>query len=94
MSSNTSKSASTEWTYKPSSAPNRIFPSTPDDEIVISGVAGRYPGCDNVDELRENLYNKVSSIRGFSSLIEVIWTYNYNLMLSNSVINEIFQLNF
>lgn len=37
----------------------RIFPSTPDDEIVISGVAGRYPSSDNVDDFRENLFNKV-----------------------------------
>lgn len=49
----------TERNYKPSSDKHRIFPSTPDDEIVISGVAGRYPSCDNVGELRENLFNKV-----------------------------------
>lgn len=59
MSSNASESASTK--KKPSSASNRIFPSTPEDEIIISGVAGRYPKSDNVDELRENLYSKVSS---------------------------------
>lgn len=36
-----------------------IFPSTKDDEIVISGMGGRFPKSDNVAELSENLYNKV-----------------------------------
>lgn len=62
MSSNMNGDSSTENNYKPSSDTHRIFPSSPDDEIVISGVAGRYPICDNVGELRENLFNKVGSI--------------------------------
>lgn len=37
----------------------RIFASCPEEEIVISGMAGRYPSCDNVEELRHNLYNEV-----------------------------------
>lgn len=37
----------------------RIFPSSPEQEIVISGVAGRYPNCNNADDLRHHLYNKV-----------------------------------
>ncbi|PRD27507.1 UNVERIFIED_CONTAM: hypothetical protein NCL1_35164 [Trichonephila clavipes] len=28
------------------------------DDIVISGIAGRFPECDNVGELKESLYNK------------------------------------
>lgn len=59
MSSNMSENILTERNYKPSSNKHRIFASTPDDEIVISGIAGRYPSCDNVGELRENLFNKV-----------------------------------
>ncbi|XP_031637736.1 fatty acid synthase-like, partial [Contarinia nasturtii] len=39
--------------------PTRIFPSCPEEEIVISGIAGRYPSCDNVEEFRYNLYNKI-----------------------------------
>lgn len=42
-----------------SSESTRIFPSCPEDEIVISGIAGRYPKCDNVEEFRYHLYNKV-----------------------------------
>lgn len=37
----------------------RIFPSSPEEEIVVSGMAGRFPNCDNVDEFRHHLFNKV-----------------------------------
>lgn len=33
------------------------------DEIVISGIAGRFPGSDNVKQLQENLFNKVNLLR-------------------------------
>lgn len=59
MSSSMNVNVLTEKNYKPSSDKIRIHPATPDDEIVISGIAGRYPSCDNVGELRENLFNKV-----------------------------------
>ena len=26
------------------------------DNIVISGIAGRYPGCNSIDQLRDNLF--------------------------------------
>jgi len=29
------------------------------DEIVISGIAGRFPNSENLKELQENLLNKV-----------------------------------
>lgn len=32
------------------------------EDIVISGISGRYPESDNIDELRENLYNHVDMI--------------------------------
>jgi fatty acid synthase len=32
------------------------------DDIVISGVAGRFPESDSIDELRDNLYNNVDMI--------------------------------
>lgn len=41
----------------------RVFPKSPGDEIVISGISGRYPECDNVEELSYNLYNKVLSAK-------------------------------
>ncbi|XP_014486023.1 PREDICTED: fatty acid synthase-like, partial [Dinoponera quadriceps] len=31
----------------------------PGDEIVISGIAGRFPDTDNMKQLQENLFNKV-----------------------------------
>lgn len=61
MSSDMNGVTSTENNSKPLPDTHRIFPSSLDDEIVISGVAGRYPICDNVGELRENLFNKVGS---------------------------------
>lgn len=45
-----------EWQSESSS---RIFPSCPEEEIVISGMAGRYPNSDNTEEFRHHLYNKV-----------------------------------
>lgn len=32
------------------------------DEIVISGVAGRFPNSANVDELQSNLLNKIDCV--------------------------------
>ena len=32
------------------------------DEIVISGIAGRFPDSDNVKHFQENLFNKVDLV--------------------------------
>ncbi len=32
------------------------------EEVVISGLSGRFPESDNVDEFAQNLYNKVDMI--------------------------------
>ncbi|XP_024868399.1 uncharacterized protein LOC112452432 [Temnothorax curvispinosus] len=34
-----------------------------DEEIVISGIAGRFPDSDNMNQLRENLFNKKDLVR-------------------------------
>jgi len=34
-----------------------------DEDIVISGIAGRFPNSDNMNHLRENLFNKVDLVR-------------------------------
>lgn len=39
---------------------SRAYPTTLDDEIVISGIAGRFPNSANVYEFADNLYNKVN----------------------------------
>lgn len=31
----------------------------PGEEIVISGIAGRFPESDNIKHLQENLFNKI-----------------------------------
>ncbi|XP_067207661.1 fatty acid synthase-like [Linepithema humile] len=33
------------------------------DEIVISGIAGRFPGSDNIKQLQENLFNKINLLK-------------------------------
>ncbi|XP_011884012.1 PREDICTED: fatty acid synthase-like [Vollenhovia emeryi] len=33
------------------------------EEIVISGIAGRFPDSDNMNQLRENLFNKLELVR-------------------------------
>lgn len=33
-----------------------------DDEIVISGIAGRFPESDDISRLKENLMNKVDLV--------------------------------
>lgn len=40
----------------------RIRPVSPGDEIVISGISGKFPKSKNVAEFAENLYNKVSAV--------------------------------
>ncbi|XP_043469513.1 fatty acid synthase-like [Leptopilina heterotoma] len=32
------------------------------DEVVISGMSGKFPNCDNIDELQNNLLNKIDCI--------------------------------
>lgn len=32
------------------------------EDIVISGISGRFPESDNLDELKSNLYNHVDMI--------------------------------
>lgn len=32
------------------------------DEIVISGIAGRFPDSNNMNQLQENLFNKVDLV--------------------------------
>ncbi|XP_036143549.1 fatty acid synthase-like [Monomorium pharaonis] len=34
-----------------------------DEEIVISGISGRFPDSDNMNQLRENLFNKVDLVK-------------------------------
>lgn len=38
----------------------RALPVNADDEIVISGMSGKFPSCNNVQEFKDNLYQKVS----------------------------------
>ena len=48
----------------------------PSDAIVISGVAGRYPSCDSIEELKNNLFAKQSLISNATGR----WTITYDEM--------------
>ena len=39
--------------------PNSYNSIDAEEEIVISGIAGRFPNSDNLKEFQENLFNKV-----------------------------------
>jgi len=41
---------------------SRVNVSDPGDEIVISGISGRFPKSRNVSELSYNLYNKIDMV--------------------------------
>lgn len=41
-------------------AETRVHPISKDDEIVVTGVSGRFPNSSNVAEFSHNLYHKVS----------------------------------
>lgn len=38
--------------------PRQLMKIPPEEEVVISGIAGRYPESDNIEELHENLMSK------------------------------------
>lgn len=42
---------------------SRIHAPCDDEEIVITGMAGRFPNSNHVGEFRDNLYNKVMNSR-------------------------------
>lgn len=41
---------------------DQITDTMNDNDIVLSGMSGRFPNCGNVDELSYNLYNKIDMI--------------------------------
>jgi len=38
---------------------SNLYGSVDPDEVVITGIAGRFPGSNNINELKENLLNKM-----------------------------------
>uniref|UniRef100_A0A1B0B9K0 Fatty acid synthase n=1 Tax=Glossina palpalis gambiensis TaxID=67801 RepID=A0A1B0B9K0_9MUSC len=41
---------------------SRVYPATDGDDVVISGMAGKFPNCHNIDEYEYKLYNKIDMI--------------------------------
>lgn len=46
---------------------SRTHAATPDDDIVITGVSGKFPNSKNVEEFAHHLYNKVSFVNKTNS---------------------------
>lgn len=42
--------------------PKRLEPVPPEEEIVISGIGGRFPDSNNMKHFQENLMNKVDLV--------------------------------
>ncbi|XP_023313671.1 fatty acid synthase-like [Trichogramma pretiosum] len=53
---------SKKWLEDPDIRPRKVTPVAPEDEVVISGIAGRFPDSNNCNELYENLMNKVDLV--------------------------------
>lgn len=41
---------------------SRVYALSPDDEICITGISGRFPSSANMHEFADNLYNKVDMV--------------------------------
>lgn len=47
----------------------RIWAASSDDEIVISGISGKFPNSKNLTEFSYNLYNKVKKYSGILVIV-------------------------
>lgn len=56
---------------------SRIFAPSPDDEIVITGISGKFPNSKNLAEFSHNLYNKVNAAES-GELIFFFGTFSTN----------------
>lgn len=54
-------------TSRPSQPESRMYsrahPASPEDDVVISGMGGKFPRSNNVQIFKDNLYNKVSVLK-------------------------------
>lgn len=41
---------------------NRVLIDDPEEQIIISGISGRFPNSNNMFEFEHNLYNKVGCV--------------------------------
>lgn len=66
-------------------------PQMTGDEIVISGIAGKFPNSDNVKELQKNLLNKVDCTTDSKAR----WDFgmNYKNYKKNNYMNKIIIMN-
>ena len=55
--------------------------NTFDDDIVISGISGRFPNSDNIKQLQENLFNEINLLRDVNLRWKTSKFINYNYSL-------------
>ncbi|XP_017118527.1 fatty acid synthase [Drosophila elegans] len=48
--------------FKKNKKYSRSFPDTDGDDIVISGMSGKFPNCRNITEYKYKLYNKIDMV--------------------------------
>ncbi|XP_071569269.1 fatty acid synthase-like isoform X2 [Temnothorax nylanderi] len=65
--------------------PNSYISVDAEEEIVISGIAGRFPNSDNLKEFQENLFNKVD----LGSSDHGRWNNSYNMPHRIGKVNNI-----
>lgn len=59
---------------------SRIFPETDEDDIVVSGISGRFPNSRSISEYEYNLYNKVQfSIISGLNILNLEYNKNFGL---------------
>ena len=61
--------------HDPEVRPRDLPKLPPGEEIVISGIAGRFPGSNNLKELHENLLNKVDLVTADDRRWKLGWHY-------------------
>lgn len=77
----------------------RVKAAHPDDEIVITGISGKFPNAENVEEFAKNLYNKVNKSHLYiikcceqsSNKIRCILWWLKLLLLNNNVGKSLFR---
>lgn len=60
------------------------------EEIVISGIAGRFPGSNDMNQLQENLFNKIDLVRADHGRWEKGENSNYSYTLYSHIFTSIF----
>lgn len=76
---------STESAMAPSVKLSRTHPETEGDEIVISGMSGKFPNSDNINQYEYNLYNKVNTFWLLSNMMIYYFVIYFKIVIIPSI---------